>query len=88
MKGHEPLIRVLTLAYSVIVGLILFLVVNNGRVLDDTLSRVLVGVLVSTILGVLVFLFVWKGPAPVPAPVKGGSSQKQQKQEEKKKKKK
>ncbi len=72
MKGHEPLVRVLTLAYSIIVGLILFLVVfgetNQGRfALDDSLSRILVGLLVSTILGVLVFLLVWRGPEPLPA---------------------
>ena len=88
MKGHEPLVRVLTLAYSVIVGLILFLVVNNGAVLDDRLSRILVGVLVSTILGVLVFLFVWKGPAPVPQPVKGQSQKGKAQQPEGKKKRK
>ena len=87
MKGHEPLVRVLTLAYSIIVGLILFLVVNNGAVLNDRLSRVLVGVLVSTILGVLVFLFVWKGPAPVLQAVKGGQSSKGSSEDKKKKRK-
>jgi hypothetical protein len=62
MKGHEPLIRVLIVAYFIIIGLILFLVLNQGKVLNDVLSRILVGVLVSTILGVLVFLLSWKGP--------------------------
>lgn len=85
MKGHEPLVRVLTLAYSIIIGLILFLVLNNGAVLNDRLSRVLVGVLVSTILGVLVFLFFWKGPAPIPQPVKG-SGQKTPSDQKKKRK--
>ena len=85
MKGFEPLVRMLTLAWSIIVGLILFLVLNNGAVLNDRLSRVLVGVLVSTILGTFVFLFVWKGPAPVPVPVKGAPGKSS---EEKKKKRK
>lgn len=71
MKGHEPLVRVLVLAYSIIVGLVLFLVVfgewNQARyALDDSLSRILVGLLVSTILGVLIFLLVWRGPEPIP----------------------
>jgi len=90
MKGHEPLVRVLTLAYSIIVGLILFLVVfgetNQGRyALDDTLSRILVGLLVSTILGVLVFLLVWHGPQPLPATAEASKSQKRQEGDRKKK---
>ena len=92
MKGHEPLVRALVLAYSIIVGLILFLVVfgesNQGRyALDDSLSRILVGLLVSTILGVLVFLLVWRGPQPLPAEVQKSQPRHQQEGDRKKKRK-
>lgn len=87
MKGHEPLIRVLIVAYCIIVGLVLFLILNQGKVLNDILSRILVGVLVSTILGVLIFLLSWKGPQIVLEEVKAKKSQPTSSKDQKKKRK-
>lgn len=85
-KGHEPLVRILVIAYSVIIGLILFLVLNAGNVLDDTLSKILVGILCLAILSVLIFLLAWKGPEPVAAEgtVKVTTPQKSEKDKKKK----